>query len=50
MVAKAALQFVFFVAYLAACTFGEERVLAANLAGYDAYAGRVRWRFVPGVW
>ncbi|HLH87628.1 MAG TPA: isoprenylcysteine carboxylmethyltransferase family protein [Xanthobacteraceae bacterium] len=28
----------------------EERVLRENLAGYDAYARRVRWRLVPGVW
>lgn len=28
----------------------EERVLMAELEGYAAYAGRVRWRFVPGVW
>jgi protein-S-isoprenylcysteine O-methyltransferase Ste14 len=28
----------------------EDRVLRAELPGYDAYAGRVRWRLVPGVW
>ena len=28
----------------------EERMLRAKLAGYDEYAGRVRWRLVPGVW
>lgn len=28
----------------------EERVLMAELDGYAAYAGRVRWRFVPGIW
>ncbi|HXC56011.1 MAG TPA: isoprenylcysteine carboxylmethyltransferase family protein [Rhizomicrobium sp.] len=28
----------------------EERVLRAKLAGYSAYAARVRWRFVPYVW
>lgn len=28
----------------------EERFLRAELAGYDAYAARVRARLVPGVW
>ena len=28
----------------------EERMLRATLAGYGEYAGRVRWRLVPGVW
>ncbi len=28
----------------------EERTLMAELDGYAAYAARVRWRFVPGVW
>jgi protein-S-isoprenylcysteine O-methyltransferase Ste14 len=28
----------------------EERLLAAELDGYAAYAGRVRWRLVPGIW
>lgn len=28
----------------------EERFLRANLPGYDDYARRVRWRWVPGVW
>ena len=28
----------------------EERMLRAQLAGYDAYASRVRWRLLPGVW
>lgn len=29
---------------------GEERMLAGELEGYEAYARRVRWRFAPGVW
>ena len=29
---------------------GEEAVLREGLAGYDAYARRVRYRIVPGVW
>jgi protein-S-isoprenylcysteine O-methyltransferase Ste14 len=28
----------------------EDRFLRAGLAGYDDYAGRVRWRLLPGVW
>lgn len=28
----------------------EERVLVAELPGYDDYRRRVRWRLVPGVW
>jgi protein-S-isoprenylcysteine O-methyltransferase Ste14 len=27
----------------------EERVLHAELDGYDAYAARVRWRFLPRI-
>ncbi|MFL5295164.1 MAG: methyltransferase family protein [Phenylobacterium sp.] len=29
---------------------GEERMLRDELAGYDDYARRVRWRFAPGLW
>jgi protein-S-isoprenylcysteine O-methyltransferase Ste14 len=28
----------------------EDRTLHAELAGYAAYAQRVRWRLIPGVW
>jgi protein-S-isoprenylcysteine O-methyltransferase Ste14 len=28
----------------------EDRVLRAELPGYEAYAGRVRWRLVPRIW
>jgi protein-S-isoprenylcysteine O-methyltransferase Ste14 len=28
----------------------EDRVLRAELPGYQAYAGRVRWRLMPGIW
>ena len=28
----------------------EERMLRKDLAGYDAYAARVRYRLVPGIW
>jgi protein-S-isoprenylcysteine O-methyltransferase Ste14 len=29
---------------------GEERMLRADLDGYEDYARRVRWRFAPGLW
>lgn len=29
---------------------GEERLLAAELAGYDAYLRKVRWRVIPHIW
>lgn len=29
---------------------GEEAMLRRDLPGYDAYAARVRWRMVPGIW
>jgi protein-S-isoprenylcysteine O-methyltransferase Ste14 len=28
----------------------EDRLLRAELPGYDDYSRRVRWRLVPGVW
>ena len=31
-------------------TSWEDRLLRAELAGYDDYARQVRWRLVPGVW
>jgi protein-S-isoprenylcysteine O-methyltransferase Ste14 len=38
------------VAALAARSVGEERMLRRELTGYDAYAQRVRFRLVPGLW
>ena len=38
------------IALLGARAVGEERVLAAELLGYAVYLGKVRWRFVPGIW
>jgi protein-S-isoprenylcysteine O-methyltransferase Ste14 len=35
---------------LAARTLGEEKMLRAELDGYDARARRVRWRYAPGIW
>ncbi len=31
-------------------TLAEDRMLRAELPGYDAYAARVRWRLLPGLW
>jgi protein-S-isoprenylcysteine O-methyltransferase Ste14 len=31
-------------------TLVEDRMLRAELPGYDAYAARVRWRLLPGLW
>ncbi len=39
-----------FVVAMAARAIGEEQLLRARLPGYDAYAARVRYRFVPRVW
>jgi len=35
---------------LALRIFGEEKLLANDLAGYQAYRGKVRYRLVPHVW
>ncbi len=35
---------------MSARIIGEERMLRRELAGYDAYAARVRYRLVPGLW
>jgi len=37
-------------AWVAVRTALEDRLLMRELAGYDAYAARVRWRLVPGLW
>ncbi|HJS84494.1 MAG TPA: isoprenylcysteine carboxylmethyltransferase family protein [Acetobacteraceae bacterium] len=39
-----------FIAGLSVRTMGEERMLRRELAGYDEYAKRVRYRLVPGLW
>jgi protein-S-isoprenylcysteine O-methyltransferase Ste14 len=31
-------------------TIVEDRMLRTELPGYEAYAGRVRWRLLPGLW
>ena len=38
------------IAVLVYRTLQEEKVLLAELEGYQEYTQRVRWRFVPGVW
>lgn len=38
------------VAAIAWRTLGEEKMLREELAGYEAYARRVRWRYAPGMW
>ncbi len=38
------------VAGIAARAIGEENMLRRELTGYDAYAERVRYRLVPGLW
>jgi protein-S-isoprenylcysteine O-methyltransferase Ste14 len=45
-----ALLVVFSVPFLMYRVVTEDQVLQAELAGYREYAGRVRWRLVPGVW
>ncbi|MGI9168624.1 MAG: methyltransferase family protein [Caulobacteraceae bacterium] len=39
-----------FIAGLGARAIGEERMLRAGLPGYEDYAARVRYRFVPRLW
>ena len=40
----------FLIAAMGARAVGEERLLHAQLPGYDAYAEKVRYRFVPRLW
>jgi len=35
---------------MGARAIGEERMLMRELDGYEDYANRVRFRFVPGLW
>jgi protein-S-isoprenylcysteine O-methyltransferase Ste14 len=39
-----------YVGLLAYRTLQEEKVLFSELEGYGDYAGRVRYRFLPGIW
>ena len=49
-----ALLLVFWVALPAPCCwlciFGEEKLLARNLEGYQEYLGKTRYRLLPHVW
>ncbi|MBS04173.1 MAG: hypothetical protein CMQ24_15910 [Gammaproteobacteria bacterium] len=38
------------IAALVGRTAMEDRLLRAELAGYEAYAERTRYRLLPGVW
>ncbi|WP_372783150.1 isoprenylcysteine carboxylmethyltransferase family protein [Phenylobacterium sp.] len=38
------------IAAIAWRTLGEEKMLREELAGYQDYARRVRWRYAPGIW
>jgi protein-S-isoprenylcysteine O-methyltransferase Ste14 len=38
------------VALLAGRIGAEEKLLARELEGYEAYRGKVRYRLVPGIW
>ncbi|HEY7575427.1 MAG TPA: isoprenylcysteine carboxylmethyltransferase family protein [Thermoanaerobaculia bacterium] len=40
----------FFLPLLVRRTVREDRILREQLEGYAAYAERVRWRILPGVW
>ncbi len=46
----AALLAVWSLLFLFYRTIAEDRVLRAELPGYRAYAERVRWRLIPGIW
>lgn len=42
--------FLLYVPIIVARIKHEERVLVRDLAGYEEYRTRVRWRLVPGIW
>lgn len=46
----AALVFLLYVPIIITRIKHEERVLVRDLAGYEEYRTRVRWRLIPGVW
>lgn len=47
---SAGILIVFTLPFLLYRTVTEDRVLRADLPGYEDYAGRVRWRLLPGLW
>lgn len=46
----ALLPFGFYVPVIVSRTLDEERLLRCELAGYDDYCTKVRWRIIPFVW
>jgi protein-S-isoprenylcysteine O-methyltransferase Ste14 len=46
----AALIVTFSLPFLLYRAITEDRILRVELAGYSDYAGRVRWRLLPGIW
>lgn len=46
----ALLPFGFYVPVIVSRTLDEERLLRRELAGYDDYCTKVRWRIIPFVW
>jgi len=46
----AAIVVVFSLPFLLYRAVTEDRILHAELPGYRDYAGRVRWRLLPGIW
>lgn len=46
----ALLPFGFYVPVIVSRTLDEERLLRCELAGYDDYCSKVRWRIIPFVW
>jgi protein-S-isoprenylcysteine O-methyltransferase Ste14 len=40
----------FLVVLIVVRTYLEDRTLHRELEGYDAYAQRVRYRLIPGIW
>ena len=46
----ALLPFCFYIPVIASRTLDEESLLRRELAGYDDYCTKVRWRIIPFVW
>ena len=46
----ASLVMIFSLPFLLYRAITEDRILQVELAGYSAYAARVRWRLIPGIW
>ena len=46
----ALLPFGLYIPVIVSRTLDEERLLRKELAGYDDYCSKVRWRIIPFVW